>query len=1098
MRASQLILAGFACVFITKAGIAAPNPPLLLQAPTVSKTQIAFVYGGDIWIVGRDGGAAHRLVTGFGLGNGPFFSPDGSLVAFSGDYDSNVDVYVVSSAGGEPKRLTYHPSPDVAVGWTPDGKSVLFRSKRDSYADSDRLFTAPLSGGLPQPLPLAMAEEGSYSPDGSHLAYVPIFRWEPFWKQYHGGQTAPVWIANLADSSIVKVPRVNSNDSNPMWAGDSVYFLSDRAGPISLFRYDTKTEKVVQALTNDGFDIISASAGPDAIVYAKFGSLYLYDLKSHKSKEVWVTVDADMPQVRPHWKKIAKEILNSNISPTGQRAIFEAHGEILTVPAQKGDIRNVTNSPSVEDRDPAWSPDGKSIAYFSDESGEYALHIRGQNGIGPVTKIKLGQPAFYYGPTWSPDSKLIAYTDNKLNEWYVDLAHPTPVKVDTDRFDTPLHEFDEAWSPDSKWLAYTKQLPNHMRAVFVYSLDTHKAAQITDGMSDALYPVFDKNGNYLYFTASTNMGLTTGWLDMTSDEHPVTRNVYITVLRKDLPSPIAPESDDEKPSEPSKAADLQKSKPGSDSGDKAKDSSKPPPKVTIDLDGISQRILALPAPAANYIALMGGKEGQIYLAEAPLVGTAPGPPNLSLQQFDLKTRKMQKLVDGISAASLSANGEKFLYEKAKHWYIADASKPVKPGDGLLKTDDMEVYVDPPAQWKQMYREVWRIERDFFYAPNFHGLDLQQAEKEFEPYLSGISSRDDLSFLFREMLSYMSVGHMFVGGGSVPDVPKVQVGLLGADYAVENGRYRLTKIYSGENWNPELHAPLTEPGVNVKPGEYLLAVNGREVLGTDNVYSFFDEAAGKQVVLRVGPNPTAAGSREVTVVPVADDHALRNLDWIESNRRKVDQLSGGKLAYVYLPDTASGGYTNFNRYYFAQVGKQGVIVDERFNHGGQLADYIIDYLRRSPMSMVMTREGQDYLEPTEAIFGPKVMIINQFAGSGGDAMPWYFKKAGVGPLVGERTWGGLVGIGGYPDLMDGGHVMAPRWAISGLRGKWEVENEGISPDVEVWQNPKLVREGHDPQLERAVAVGMDLLKKNPPEKYAKPPYPDYHPHLPAVP
>jgi tricorn protease len=1094
---SQFILASFACALITAVGSAAPSRPLLLQAPTVSKTQIAFTYGGNIWIVDRDGGAAHRLVTGFGLDSGPFFSPDGSTVAFSGDYDGNVDVYVVSSSGGQPKRLTYHPGPDVAVGWSPDGKNVLFRSKRDSYADPDRLFTASVTGGLPQPLPLAMAEEGSYSPDNSHLAYVPIFRWEPFWKHYHGGQTTPVWIANLADSSIVKVPRENSNDSNPMWVGNSVYFLSDRAGPVSLFRYDTKTQKVSQVLSNDGLDIISASAGPDAIVYAQFGSLHLYDLKSRKSKEVQVTVDADMPQVRPHWKKVAKEILNSNISPTGQRAIFEAHGEILTVPAEKGDIRNVTNTPGVEDRDPSWSPDGKSIAYFSDESGEYALHIRGQNGIGPVTKISLGEPAFYYGPTWSPDSKLIAYSDNKLNLWYVSLAHPVPVKVDTDRFDTPLHEFDQAWSPDGQWLAYTKQLPNHMRAIFVYSLGTRKVVQITDGMSDSLYPVFDKNGKYLYFTASTNMGLTTGWLDMTSDEHPVTRNVYIAVLRKDLPSPIAPESDDEKLEEPGKSSDTKKTKPAADSGDKAKDTAKPP-KVTIDFDGISQRILALPIPAANYIALMGGKEGQIYFAEAPLVDTAPGPPSLSLQQFDLKTRKTQKLVDGISAASLSTNGEKFLYEKAKHWYIADASKPVKPGDGLLKADDMEVSVDPPAQWKQMYHEVWRIERDFFYAPNFHGLNLQEAEKEFEPYLSGISSREDLNFLFREMLSYMSVGHMFVGGGSEPDVPKVEVGLLGADYAVENGRYRFTKVYSGENWNPQLHAPLTEPGVNVKAGEYLLAVNGREVLGADNVYSFFQALAGKQVVLRVGPNPSSAGSREVTVVPIADDHALRNLDWIESNRRKVDQLSGGKLAYVYLPDTASGGYTNFNRYYFAQVGKQGVIVDERFNHGGQLADYIIDYLRRSPMSMVTTREGQDYLEPTEAIFGPKVMIINQFAGSGGDAMPWYFKKAELGPLVGERTWGGLVGIGGYPALMDGGSVMAPRWAISGLHGKWEVENEGIPPDVEVWQNPQLVREGHDPQLEKAVAVGMDLLKRNPPEKYVKPPYPDYHPHLPAVP
>ncbi len=1077
--------------------------PVLLQSPTLSKTQIAFTYGGDIWIVDRSGGDARRLVTGTGLESGPLFSPDGTLIAYTGDYDGNQDVYVVATAGGEPRRLTYHPGTDVALGWTPDGKQVLIRSTRSSYSRFEKLFTVPVEGGYPTELPLPMGVQASFSADRSRIAYVPAWNRRlgagPAYiaiKRYRGGHAARIWIANLSDSSIIKVPRENSNDFNPMWIGDKIYFLSDRNGPVTLFAYDTRTQEVKELLKNDGFDFKSAAEGPGAIVYEQFGALHLYDLGSGKAKRIEVRVAADMPQVTPHFEKVEDQILNANISPTGQRAVFEAHGEILTLPAEKGDIRNLTRSPAVADRDPSWSPDGKSIAYFSDESGEYALHISSQDGLGQVRKIDLGQPpSFYYSPTWSPDSKKIAYSDKRLNLWYVDLEHPAPVKVDTDLFDSPLYEFDVVWSPDNRWLAYTRQLPNHLRAVFVYSLDEHKVTQLTEGMSDALYPKFDKNGKYLYFTASTNMGLATGWLDMTSIDRIVTRSVYVVVLRKDLPSPIAPESDDEKAEEKKddksgQAADQSKDK------DKDKDKEKKEPvKVTIDFENISQRILALPIPERNYEGLAVGKEGILYVLEGPQVDPEDAPPKLLVQRFDLKTRKTEKLLEGVRTFVLSDNGEKMLYRQDDKWFIAAADKPPKPGEGQLKTADMEVYVDPRAEWKQMYHEIWRIERDFFYDPHFHGLDLKAAEEAYAPFLAAVASRADLAYLFDEMLGNFTVLHMYVAGGTQPDLKTVKVGLLGADYTLENGRYRLARIYSGENWNPQLHAPLTQPGVNVKEGEYLLAVNGRDLHAGDDIYSFFQETAGKQVVLKVGANPDGSGARDVTVVPVESEGALRNLAWIEANRRKVDKLSGGKLAYVYLPNTAGAGYTNFNRYYFAQVGKEGAVLDERFNGGGDLADYIIDYLRRPVMSFVMTREGETYSEPQEAIYGPKTMIINEFAGSGGDAMPWYFRKAGIGPLVGTRTWGGLVGIGGYPVLMDGGFVTAPRWAIYGTKGEWEVENHGIAPDLEVELDPKLVRQGHDPQLEKAVEVTMEALKKNPPPEYKKPAYPNYHQHLP---
>jgi len=1085
----------FALLAFTTLPLAAQGDKrLLFRDPAISQTRIVFEYADDLWIVGRDGGEARRLTNGVGREFNAHFSPDGNQVAFSGEYDGNIDVYVIPASGGVPRRLTYHPGDDVAIGWTPDGKHILFNSRHDSYADSGQLYTVGLDGTLPEVLPLPAAEDGSYSSDGSHIAYSPVFQWEAAWKRYRGGQTTKIWIADLKDSSIVKIPRENSNDFNPMWVGGKIYFLSDRTGPVSLWAYDTGSGKLDEAVKNQGLDFKSAGTAGDAIVYEQFGSLYLLDLKSGKTHHVDIRIAADLPEVRGRFEKLTvAKIENAAISPTGQRALFEAHGEILTVPAEKGDVRNLTNTPSVADRDPSWSPDGKSIAYFSDESGEYALHIRDQSGLGDVKKINLGNPpSFFYSPVWSPDSKKISYTDKRLNLWYVDLDKKTPVRVDTDLFDSPGYVMTAAWSPDSRWLTYSKQLENHLHAVMVYSLAEGKYTQVTDGMSDATSSVFDKSGKYLYFMASTNVGLSGGWIDMTSIAHPVTSSIYVAVLRKDLPSPLAPESDEENKPDADKKADQDgKSK---DAAKDQKDEKKAPPEVRIDFDNVGQRILAVPVPDKNYLAVTTGKEGVIYLEELPIVELNPGPPQIIVSKFDFKKRKTDTILQGATVFKLSDNGEKMLFRQGEQWVIAGADQAPKAGEGVLKLADMEVYVDPEAEWRQMYHEVWRIERDFFYDPHFHGLDLKAAERFYGPYLEGISTRSDLNYLFEEMLGNMTVGHMFIRGGTEPEVPHIKIGLLGADYEIANGRYRFAKVYNGENWNPQLQAPLTQPGVNVTAGEYLLAVRGRELRASDNVYSLFQETAGKQTVLKVGPNPDGTGSREVTVVPVDSEKALRHLAWVEGNRQRVDRLSGGKLAYVHLPDTAMGGFTSFNRYFFAQVGREGAVLDERYNHGGDIADYIIDYLNRRPMARITTREGEDVTDPEQAIYGPKVMIINQFAGSGGDAMPWYFRKAGVGPLVGEKTWGGLIGIGGYPPLIDGGQVTAPRWAFYGLNGEWDVENHGIAPDVEVDLDPKLVREGHDPQLERAVAVAMEMLKKNPPATYRKPPYPNYHQHF----
>jgi tricorn protease len=1112
------VLLPFLCLLMLSAeAIAQENRPLLMRGPTLSKTQIVFSFAGDLWTVSREGGDASRLTTGIGNEFAPIFSPDRRWIAFTGEYDGNTDIYVIPANGGVPRRLSYHPGPDGAVGWTPDSKQVLFVSGRDSASGRyARLFTIALDGVFPTQVPLPMGYEGAYSPDASRLAYVPLPRAFNAWKRYRGGMTTPIWISNLSDSRIEKLPRDNSNDFNPMWAGNKIYFLSDRSGPITLFAYDTASKKVEQLIRNDGLDIKSASIDEDAIVYEQFGSLNLYDLKSGKSRRVNVTITADMLSVRPHFVKIGPLFgnpgaqLSPAISPTGARAVFQARGEILTVPAEKGDTRNLTKTTGVMERTPAWSPDGRWIAYLSDESGEYALHLREQSGLGDVKKIKLGDRAFFSGLTWSPDSKKIAYSDNHLGLWYVDIDKGTPVKVDTASRGTT---FNQSWSPDSRWIAFIKPVRSWYRAAFIYSLEGNKSTQITDGLSDVAHTTFDKSGKYLYFTASTDVGPAVFGFDMTSYPHRPTRSVYLAVLRKDLPSPLSPESDEEKLQDEKKAGDG----PTDQTADKKADAPpapagaptgrKTPEPVRIDFERIGQRIVALPIPARNVVGLRVGKPSTLYVIEfTPPPAPTPGVPvGATLHKFDLEKRKFDKVLDNIGTFEVSANAEKVLYRQGTNWIIASTATlgqplpPTAPGaPNILKTGEIEVYVDPRAEWEQMYREAFRIERDFFYDPSYHGLDLEATARKYAPYVDSLVHRADLNYLFQEIFGELSVGHLYVSGGDVPNPNRVAGGLLGCDYAIENGRYRFAKIYDGENWNPELRAPLTQPGVNVQEGDYLLAVNGRNLRSTDNLYGLFENTAGTQVVIRVGPNADGSQSREVTVVPVASESGLRNLAWVEGNRRKVESLSNGRLAYVWLPDTAGGGYTFFNRYYFSQLDREGAVIDERFNSGGQAADYVIDYLRKPLNSYWALRDGEDYRQPFGTMPGPKVMIINEYAGSGGDYLPYMFRRSQIGPLIGKRTWGGLVGIGGTPQLMDGGSVTAPNFAFYTPEGKWEIENVGVAPDIEVEMDPAAWRAGRDPQLEKAVEVLLEELKKRPrPAQPKRPPYPNYHNGKPQV-
>ncbi|REJ75404.1 MAG: protease [Acidobacteria bacterium] len=1083
------ILTALLVLFLSVAMFPQSDAPMLFRSPTMNKTHITFVFAGDLWRVPRSGGTAERLTTAVGPEVSPYYSPDGKWIAFRAGYDGNQDIFVMPADGGSPRRVTYHPNSETVLGWTNDSRSIVFASGRTSSLPVPMMYTISVLGeGMPEELPFPMTGgQVSYSPDGSQIAYMPLFPAFNQWKMYRGGRTTKVWIGNMSDSAVVEIPRQNSNDFSPVWVGNKIYFLSDRNGRnVTLYSYDTGSKRVNEEVRNNGLDLKSLSGGQDGLVYEQFGGIYTFDPSSGRSQKVNITVRGDFPEVRPRYERVANAIRAAAISPNGARAVFEARGEIISLPAEKGNARNLTNTSGVADRDPAWSPDGKWIAYFSDESGEYALHLRDQSGMGEAKKVSLGNPSsYFYSPRFSPDSKKLMFTDKRLNIWYLEIESEKLTRVDTNTFENPFTVLDPSWSPDSQWIVYTKQLRNRMGAVHAYSLDIGKPYRLSDGMSDARYASFDGSGKYIYFTASTNSGPTTGWLDMSSFPFSTTRSVYAIVLKADEESPLKPESDEETV----KAAEEGDKKP-----EEKKDEKKPEgPKVEIDLERIDQRIIDLPVANRDYRGLVAGKAGTFFLFEAvPPSGTSNGSQQgVTLHRFDMDKREATKVADNVNLFDITPNGQKMLVGMGPgRVMIANAAAPLKPGEGMLKLNELEVYVDPREEWKQMYEEAWRIQRDFFYDPGLHGINYEATKARYRPFLAGIMTRADLNYLFQEMLGNMTVGHHNSGGGDQPNPRTYNVGLLGADYSIENGRYRIKKIYNGENWNPGLNAPLTRPGLNVQEGEYIFAVNGRNVLGSDNIFAFFEQTAGRQTIVRVGPNADGSGARDVTVVPVGNEAGLRRLDWIEGNRRTVDRLSKGTLGYVYLPNTGGAGYTNFNRYYFAQIDKDGAVIDERFNGGGSAADYMIDYMRRPLWNYWSTREGEDFTTPVGSIYGPKTMIINEYAGSGGDLLPWLFREAKIGPLVGTRTWGGLVGIYSYPVLIDGGSVTAPRVAFRNRQGELDVENKGVAPDIVVDLDPKMWRQGRDIQLEKAVEVTLEAVRKNPQTKPKNGAFPDY--------
>jgi tricorn protease len=1043
---------------------------LLLAEPAISARHIAFVYDGDVWVANRDGSGAYRLTTAEGQESQPQFSPDGASIAFSANYDGNVDVYVVPIAGGSPKRLTWHSADDVVEGFDPQGR-IVFSSQSDVYSSRDfHLFAIDPHAAFPQRLPIPRGTDADVSPDGRAIAYTPT-QLQSQWKSYRGGTASRIAIMGLADHALTKVPQPpeRCNDVNPMWIGGKLYFASDRHGEFNLHSFDPATREVRQLTSYQDFPVLNANGGDGKIIFEQAGHLRVFDPTTSNTTTLRVAVASDLRETRPRLVSNVDYIRNVSPAPDLEQVALEYRGEIVTVPAKKGaPIRNITQSTGANDRSPAWSPSGAKIAWFSDESGDYALYVTDRSGSGKPRRIAIeGGSGFYRDLKWSADEKRVSFLDNAYSLYVLELESGRATRIaENDYFGhTPF--ISHNWSPDSQWLAYTQNSNGLIQVVYVYSIAQKKSFRITDGLTEVSEPVFDRNGRYLYVIASDQAGPVKDWFSLASLDLTFTHSLYAIVLRKGDASPLPREGDT--------PADLP-------SGTT----------TTIDFDGIADRIVPLPTGGATLRNLQVGKSGELYYLWTPATPAinalnSPG----ELKRFVMKERNAKTLIGGVDSYFVSADGEKVLLRQGKTLKVAPAGGEIKPETALaMPIEDVSILIDPRAEWRQILREAWRLNRDFFYDPHYHGVDWNAVWKKYEPFLEHAANRNDVARIMAGMASELRVGHSYSAGGeSLDKPPNVGIGLLGADFEVAEGRYRFKKVYGGLDWRPDLRAPLRAPGISVADGEYLLAVDGKPLTAERNVYSAFENLIEKPVEISVGPRADGQGARTLKIVPIANERQLRYVDWVESNIRKVDAATGGRVAYVHVPDTSVAGHASFKRYFFPQSHKEALILDDRNNGGGFVADYYIDILRKQPVLRWATRYGKDLRTPRAAIYGPKVMIINEGAGSGGDLLPWMFRKAQLGPIVGTRTWGGLVGNLEIHTLMDGGTITAPNIGGWSPEDGWVIENEGVPPDVEVEDSPQSMLTGHDPQLEKAIDLALQALKAQPSSTPSRPTYPN---------
>ncbi len=1046
----------------------------LLRQPDIYRNKVAFVYAGDIWMAPLKGGIARKLTSFDGLELFPKFSPDGKWIAFSGEYSGTREIYVMPAEGGVPRQLTFYPDvgqmpprggwDNIPIDWTPDGKKILFRSNRTPYGRrvSRYFLIDAFKEGLEQPLPLPEGGPATLSPDGTQLAYDIKSREFRTWKRYKAGRAQDVWIYDLKKNTLERITHYPGTDNFPMWVGHKIYFTSDREAvgsnkptTLNIFSYDLGTKKIHQVTHFKKYDCLWPSRGRGGIVFENGGFLYFLNPATEKVRRLSIEINDDRPHALPVYKNVSKFVQSFSLSPTAKRAIFSARGDIFTVPRKHGDIVNLTHTSGIREMSVDWSPDGQWISYLSDKTGTYELYLKPYHGNAPARQLTRHTDAWITDYQWAPNSKWIVLTDKKNRLQLVNLRSGQSKEIDRGIY-SPIS--GARWSADSRWIAYTKDFPNHMTGIFLYSLDQKKSFQLTDNTEDNYAPSFDPEGKYLYFISRRNYNWST---------HHFDARLYVGTLRKKLESPFAPLNDDEKAAPTEKKEKRPRKK-----------ASKKTVKLVVEPEGFSRRVVAFPTPTGNYRSLTGVKGGLLYIRGGKLT------------KYDLKQRKEMVFMNGISSYVLSADRKSFLYSSGKTFGIAPLRPKQKTGAGKLNLSKMVMKIIPSDEWQQIYHDAWLIMKDWFYDPNLHHVDWQKMYDKYEELIPYVANRADLDYVIGELVGELNCGHTYVMAGDMPRVKRIPVGVLGCDLKPAGKFYKIATIFPSENWERGTQSPLTLPGVDVKEGEFLIGIDGHILHTNENPYRFLENKVGVAVKLLVNREPSERGAREVTVTPVASELGLRHLQWEEHNRAIVDSLSGGKIGYIYVSNTSFEGFKNFYKGWYAQADvKQGLIIDERYNGGGSIPAPMIFDMSHPILNYWARRNLPLYTTPMFANEGPKVMLINGRSSSGGDAFPAYFRTMKLGLLIGQTTWGGLVGYSWNPRFVDGGHISVPAFAYVNREGHWDVESYGVKPDVPVFDDPTLIRLGREPMLERAVQYILGELKKNPPKNIVKPPGPD---------
>lgn len=1060
----------------------------LLRQPSMSDTQLTFVYGADIWVTDHQGQDLKRITSTPAVESSPQFSPDGKWIAFSSNRSGNTAVYVVSSNGGTPKRLTWQPSAAIVRGWTPDGKNVLYASSRETAPSPyNRLWTVPADGGPSTMISHQWGFDGSYSANGRQMALDKMSRWDVEWRAYRGGQNTPLIILNLRDQSETLIPQDGpTTDIHPTWMGNKVYFLSDRDWNMNVWSYDVRSKAVEQVTRFTGTDVKWLNTAPNGqLVIEQDGYIHTVDPTSGNTTQLNIDVVGDFPWAETKWETVTNRATSVSLSTTGKRALMEARGEIFTVPTEFGDPRNLTQSSGAADRRPIWSPNGDKIAWFSDMSGDgYRLYFADQDGLSEPTSFSIGESKLGWEPTWSPDGKHIAFADDDVRIKVINVETGNIQTVDEGGNNLERGNSGLTWAPDSKKLAYTITGDNMFRKVMVWDSQTGETHQMTNDFADAFAPTWDNDQKHFYFLASTNVALGSGWANTSSMMATPSYSPYVIVLQNDQDSPFIPKSDEEKVKE-TKSDNAEKDEKDKDDKKEEESEEKEDTGIKIDYDDLDRRTIALPLPNANYVSTASGPAGSFFLGERK-----PGQFSQVLHKFSLDKRKADEFLSGVQTYTLSADGKKMLARVNGRWQVSGTAGPSGKGGKPLRVS-LKMKLDRSQEWQQMFEEAWRYERDYFYDPGLHGRDWQAVYDRYAPLIPYVKHRSDFTYILDQINGELSVGHSFVFGGDFPSVDRSTMGMLGADLEIDKNRWKINKIYTTESWNPGLTSPLDRPGIKVSEGNYLVGVNGQELTSAQDPFELLDGTAGEQTVLHLNDKPEFDGAWREVVEPIRNENALRQRAWVENNRRKVEELSNGRLGYIWVPNTAGNGFVNFNRYFFAQQNKEGAVIDERFNGGGLLDDYMVDLMTRS-VRAGLTNEvpSAKPMRLPAGLLGPKVLLINERAGSGGDFFPWIFRQRNVGPLIGATTWGGLVKSSVHYSLIDGGALTAPDNAVfDPVKNEYVAENKGVAPDIPVRQDAKSLSQGKDPQLERAVQEVMRMLTNSPSQKIeSAPPFP----------